>query len=151
TKLVGIRHIAQAEPDDRFLVRPHVLEGLSVLAECGLAFDLLVYRRHLPVAAECAAHFPQHRFVLDHLAKPNIRGGEIDPWARDLHALARLPNVFAKLSGLVTEADWRGWTPDHIRPYLDVAFDAFGWQRLMIGSDWPVCLVAGDYVRTMRV
>ena len=151
TKLVGIRHFAQAEPDDRFLVRPQVLEGLSVLAESGLAFDLLIYRRHLPVAAECVARCPQHRFVLDHLAKPNVRGREIDAWARDLHALARHPNVFAKLSGLVTEADWRGWTSEHIRPYLDVAFEAFGWQRLMIGSDWPVCLVAGDYSRAMHV
>ena len=151
SKLVGVRHIAQAEPDERFLVRPQVLDGLSVLAECGLAFDLLVYPRHLPVAAECVARFPEQRFVLDHLAKPRIRAGEIDVWERDVRRLARYSNVFAKLSGLVTEADWQNWTDAQLRPYLEVAFDAFGWQRLMIGSDWPVCLVAAPYGRTMRL
>jgi L-fuconolactonase len=150
-KFVGVRHIVQSEPDDRFLVRPPMLEGLAVLAEYDLAFDLLIYRRHLTVATECVARFPQQRFVLDHLAKPDIRGREIDAWARDLRALAAHPNVCAKMSGLVTEADWLNWTPDQIRPYLDVAYDAFGWQRLMVGSDWPVCLVAGSYRRTMDV
>jgi len=150
-KLVGIRHIVQAEPDERFLLRPQVLEGLAVLAEFDLAFDLLIYRRHLAAAAECVARCPGQRFVLDHLAKPDIRGREIHDWERDLRALARHGNVLAKLSGLVTEADWKSWTPADIRPYLDVAFDAFGWERLMIGSDWPVCLVAGSYSRTMRV
>jgi L-fuconolactonase len=150
-KFVGVRHIVQSEPDDRFLLRPQVLEGLAVLGEYGLAFDLLIYRRHLAAATECVARFPDHRFVLDHLAKPDIRGREIDAWERDIRALAAHPNVFAKLSGLITEADWHNWTADQIRPYLDVAGDAFGWQRLMIGSDWPVCLVAGSYVRTMDV
>jgi L-fuconolactonase len=148
-KLVGIRHIAQAEPDDRFLVRPQVLEGLAILPEFDLAFDLLIYRRHLRAAAECVARFPGQRFVLDHLAKPNIRGHERHPWEEDVRALAAHPHVYAKLSGLITEADWNGWTPDDLRPYLDVAFDAFGPDRLMIGSDWPVCLVAGDYRRTL--
>jgi L-fuconolactonase len=150
-RLVGMRHIVQAEPDDRFLLRPQVLDGLAVLADFALAFDLLLHPRHLPVAAECVARFPDHRFVLDHLAKPNIRAKAIDVWERDIRALAAHHNVFAKLSGLVTEADWSRWTPADIRPYLDVAFDAFGWQRLMIGSDWPVCMVAGSYSRTMRV
>jgi L-fucono-1,5-lactonase len=148
-KFVGVRHIVQSEADDRFLLRPQVLEGLAVLAERDLPFDLLLYRRHLAVATECVARLPAHRFVLDHLAKPDIRGGEIDAWERDIRALAAHPNVCAKLSGLITEADWRGWTPAQIRPYLDVAFDAFGWQRLIVGSDWPVCLVAGSYSRTM--
>jgi L-fucono-1,5-lactonase len=150
-KLVGIRHIVQAEPDDRFLVRPQVLEGLSILAEFSLPFDLLIYPRHLDVAVECVGRLPQQRFMLDHLAKPNIRDGEMTAWRRGIRALAAQPNVFAKLSGLVTEADWHFWTPQSIRPYLDVAFDAFGWERLIIGSDWPVCLVAGDYSRTMHV
>ena len=151
SKLVGVRHLVQAEPDERFLVRPQVLDGLSVLAEYGLSFDLLVYPRHLPVAADCVSRFPGQRFVLDHLAKPRIRAGDIDAWAHDLRALARHSNVFAKLSGLVTEADWHNWTDVQLGPYLEVAFDAFGWQRLMIGSDWPVCLVAAPYGRTMRV
>jgi len=151
-KLVGIRHIAQSEPDDRFLLRPAVVRGLALLEEWGLAFDLLVYSRHLPVAAELAARLPRQRFVLDHLAKPDIRGRSArEIWQRDLRALAACPNVSAKLSGLVTEADWARWTPDDVRPYLDVAFDCFGAERLMIGSDWPVCLVAGDYQRTMSV
>ena len=150
-KLVGVRHIVQAEPDDRFLVRPQVLDGLAVLREFGLAFDLLIYRRHLRVAADCVARFPDQRFVLDHLAKPNIRGRERQPWDEDIRALAAHRNVYAKLSGLITEAHWKAWTPDELRPYLDVAFDAFGWERLIVGSDWPVCLVAGDYRRTMDV
>jgi len=150
-KLVGIRHIAQAEPDDRFLLRRSFVEGLARLEEFDLAYDILIYSRHLPAAAELAARLPRQRFVLDHLAKPDIRGRAIDPWARDLRALAACPNVCAKLSGLVTEADWSRWTPADIRPYLDVAFDCFGAERLMVGSDWPVCTVAGDYARTMAV
>ena len=149
-KLVGMRHIAQSEPDDRFLVGPQLREGLAVLAEFGLAFDLLIYRRHLPVATECVAQFPGQRFVLDHLAKPNIRDREWGPWEEDIRALAAHPNVYAKLSGLVTEADWNAWTPGDLRPYLDVAFDAFGADRLMIGSDWPVCLVAASYRTTLN-
>jgi len=148
-KLVGIRHIAQSEPDDRFLLRPQVLEGLGVLAKFALPFDLLIYRRHLRAASECVSRFPGQRFVLDHLAKPNIRGRERHPWEEDIRALAAHPHVYAKLSGLVTEADWKAWTPDDLRPYLDVAFEAFGADRLMIGSDWPVCLVAATYQRTM--
>lgn len=150
-KLVGIRHIVQAEPDERFLLRPQMLEGLAVLPEFGLAYDILIYTRHLAVAEECVRRLPDVRFVLDHLAKPPIRTGDIAEWERGIRALARRPNVHAKLSGLVTEADWHNWTPRQIRPYLDVAFDAFGWERLMIGSDWPVCLVAGDYARTLDV
>jgi len=150
-KLVGIRHIAQSEPDDRFLLRPAFLRGLSQLEEFGLGYDILVYSRHLPVAAELAGRLPRQRLVLDHLAKPNVRGRERDAWERDLRALAAQPNVWAKLSGLVTEADWTRWTPADIEPYLDVAFDCFGAERLMIGSDWPVCTVAGEYERTMAV
>ena len=151
SKLVGVRHIAQSEPDDRFLMRPAFLAGVAQLEEFGLAYDILVYSRHLPVAAELAARLPRQRFVLDHLAKTNIRGREREGWERDLFTLAAQPNVWAKLSGLVTEADWTGWAPDDIHPYLDVAFESFGPERLMIGSDWPVCTVAGDYARTMAV
>ena len=150
-KLVGIRHIAQSEPDARFLLRPAFLQGLALLEEFGLAYDILIYSHHLPSAAELAGSLPRQRFVLDHLGKPDIRGGARHRWERDLHALAAHPNVWAKLSGLVTEADWSRWTPADIRPYLDVAFDCFGWERLMIGSDWPVCTVAADYARTMGV
>jgi L-fuconolactonase len=150
-KLVGIRHIVQAEADDRFLLREDFGRGIALLAEFDLAYDILIYPRHLPVAAEFARRFNNHRFVLDHLAKPEISRGEIRGWERDLRALAAQPNVFCKLSGLVTEADWPRWTPEQLRPYLDAAFESFGPQRLMVGSDWPVCTLAGEYERVMAV
>jgi L-fuconolactonase len=150
-KLVGIRHIVQAEPDDRFLLQPDFLRGISALEEFDLAYDILIYTRHLSVAAEFVERFPRQRFVLDHLAKPPIKSGEINSWAEGIRRLAVFPNVFAKLSGLVTEADWQRWKPEQITPYLDVAFESLGPERLMIGSDWPVCLVAAPYARTMGV
>jgi L-fuconolactonase len=150
-RLVGIRHIVQGEPDDHFLLRPRFCRGLALLAEYDLAYDILIYARHLPVAVAFVERFPGQRFVLDHLAKPEIKRGEIKSWEADLRRLAAFPNVSCKLSGLVTEADWQHWTPQGLRPYLDVAYDAFGPQRLLVGSDWPVCLVAADYARTMDV
>jgi L-fuconolactonase len=150
-KLVGIRHIVQAEPDDQFLLGDDFCRGIALLAEFDLAYDILIYPRHLRVAAEFTRRFPGHRFVLDHLAKPEIRRGEIRSWEADLRSLAEQPNVFCKLSGLVTEADWQRWTPGQLRPYLDAAFDCFGPDRLMVGSDWPVCTVAAEYERTMSV
>jgi L-fuconolactonase len=150
-RLVGFRHIVQSEADDRFLLRPAFCRGIAELEAADLAYDILIYRRHLPVAAEFVAGFPRMRFVLDHLAKPEIKNGEIDGWRRDLQAIARFPNVFAKLSGLVTEADRRRWRPAQIAPYLEVAFECFGADRLMIGSDWPVCTVAADYATTVGV
>jgi L-fuconolactonase len=150
-KLVGIRHIVQSEPDDRFLMRPEFLRGVAVLEEFDLAYDILIYARHLPVAVEFVRCFPGQRFVLDHLAKPRIKDREIDDWADGIRRLAAFQNVFCKLSGLITEADWQHWTVEQITPYLDVAFEAFGPQRLMIGSDWPVCLVAGSYGRAVQL
>jgi L-fuconolactonase len=150
-KLVGLRHIVQAEPDDLFLLRPEFLRGVATLRDLGLSYDILIYPRHLPVAVEFAQRLDGHRLVLDHLGKPDIRGGEIRQWERHLRRLAACGHVMAKLSGLVTQADGRAWTPDEMRPYLDVAFECFGYERLMIGSDWPVCTVAADYGRTMRV
>ena len=148
-KLVGVRHIVQGEPDDRFLLRPDFGRGIALLEEFGLAYDILIYPRHLPVAAEFVRRFPRQRFVLDHLAKPEIARGEIRGWSHGIRELAAAPNVVAKLSGLVTEADWKRWTADEMRPYLDVAFECFGPGRLMIGSDWPVCTLAAGYGETM--
>jgi L-fucono-1,5-lactonase len=148
-KLVGVRHVVQGEPDDRFPLRADFGRGIALLEQFGLAYDILIYPRHLAVAAEFVGRFPRQRFVLDHLAKPEIARGEIRDWARGVRALAAAPNVVAKLSGLVTEANWTAWTPDQMRPYLDVAFECFGSGRLMIGSDWPVCTLAGDYGQTM--
>jgi L-fuconolactonase len=150
-KLVGIRHIVQSEPDDRFLLQPDFLRGISVLEDFDLAYDILIYSKHLPVAAEFVERFPRQRFVLDHLAKPPIKSGHIDSWAQGIARLAVFPNVFCKLSGLVTEADWQHWKPEQIIPFLDVAFEAFGPDRLMIGSDWPVCLVAASYASALDV
>jgi L-fuconolactonase len=150
-KLVGIRHLVQSEPDDRFLLQPEFLRGISILEEFNLAYDILIYTRHLSIAAEFVECFPRQRFVLDHLAKPPIRSGNIDSWALGIARLAAFPNVSCKLSGLVTEADWRHWQPEHIIPFLDVAFESFGPDRLMIGSDWPVCLVAASYAKVVQV
>ncbi len=149
-KLVGVRHIAQSEPDD-FLLRPAFQRGIGWLERFNLGYDILIYPRHLKAAAALVSRFPSQRFVLDHLAKPDIRRQAIDEWRRDLRALARFPNVWCKLSGMVTEADWQTWAPADLRPYIDAAADCFGANRLMIGSDWPVCTVAAPYERTLSV
>jgi L-fucono-1,5-lactonase len=151
TKLVGLRHIVQSEADDRFLLKPAFCRGIALLGELDLAYDILIYPKHLAVAAEFVGRFKRQRFVIDHLAKPEIRSSEIREWEKGLRRLAEFPQVFCKLSGLITEADWRRWTPQQLRPYLDVAFDCFGPQRLMAGSDWPVCTLAADYARTMAI
>ena len=151
SKLKGVRHVVQDEPDDRFMLRPDFMRGIGALAEFGLAYDILIYPRQLPAAAELAAAFPEQRFVLDHIAKPEIRERRIDAWARGITALARHPNVWCKLSGMVTEADWGAWSPADIAPYIDVVLEAFGPDRLMIGSDWPVCTLAGAYGDVLQI
>jgi L-fuconolactonase len=150
-KFVGVRHVLQDEPDDAFMLRKDFCAGLGLLNGYGLAYDLLLHPRHLPVAARLVAAFPEQRFVLDHLAKPLIADGKIEPWREDLRALAAYPNVCCKLSGMVTEAKWGAWTAADFAPYLDAALEAFGAERLMIGSDWPVCLLSADYASTMRI
>lgn len=150
-KLVGIRHIVQGEPDDRFLLRPDFCRGVGALEAFDLAYNILIFPRHLPVAVEFARRFPRQRFVLDHLAKPFIKAGAIAEWERDIRALAALENVSCKLSGMVTEADWHEWSAPQLTPYIDVAMEAFGPGRVMIGSDWPVCTLAADYATVMSV
>ena len=150
-RLVGVRHVVQDEPDDEFLLRAEFLRGIARLAEYGLAYDLLLYPRHLPVAVKVAREFPEQVFVLDHIAKPPIAEGRLAPWERDLRELATCGNVACKLSGMVTEARWKGWTESDFRPYLDVVLDAFGADRLMIGSDWPVCTLSADYAATLGI
>lgn len=144
-KLRGLRHIVQSEPDDRFMLRPDFCRGIARLKDFDLTFDILIYPRQLQAAIELVEKFPGQKFVLDHLAKPLIRTGEIDPWAKQIRILAGNPNVYCKLSGLITEADWTAWKSSDFDPYLDVAFAAFGSDRLMFGSDWPVCLLAASY------
>ena len=148
-KLVGFRHIAQAEPDDRFLATREFIAGVSKLGQFGFTYDLLVYPRQLPAAIELVSRLPDQPFVLDHIAKPPIKTGKQVKWCDHIRELAQNRNVHCKLSGIVTEADWTRWTPDHCKPYLDVVFEAFGVDRLMFGSDWPVCLLAGSYERVL--
>lgn len=144
-KLLGFRHIVQAEPDDRFMQREDFLGGIKALERHGFTYDILIYERHLPVAAEFVRRFPSQKFVIDHLAKPLIKKRQLDDWARGIRAIASNPNVYCKVSGMVTEADWRQWNEGEFKPYLDVIFEAFGADRLMFGSDWPVCLLAANY------
>jgi L-fuconolactonase len=148
-RLRGVRHVAQDEPDDRWLARPDVVRGIGSLRRFGLSYDILVYPRQLPAALELVRHLPDQPFVVDHVAKPEIRAGRLEPWRSDLRALAAHANVACKLSGLVTEAAWDRWTPEGLRPWLETALECFGPERLMIGSDWPVCLLAGDYDRVV--
>jgi len=150
-KLRGFRHIAQSEPDDCFLIRDDFLRGVSNLERFDFTYDILIYPNQLPAAAELIRRFPKQRFVIDHMAKPFIKTGETEPWATWMRKIGRFENVFCKLSGLVTEADWAKWTPADFTPYLDVVFEAFGTDRLMFGSDWPVCLLAGGYGEALAV
>jgi L-fuconolactonase len=144
-KLRGFRHIVQAEPDDRFLLQESFLRGLACLKEFNFTYDILVYPKQLPAAVELAKRMPEQPFVVDHLAKPLIKSKEIDSWAKHMRDLADGPNVHCKVSGLITEADYKSWRPEDFAPYLEVVFETFGPDRLMFGSDWPVCLVAGTY------
>jgi L-fuconolactonase len=150
-KLAGVRHIVQSEPDERFMLRQDFMRGIALLENFDLGYDILIYPQHLPVAAELIRRFERQRFVLDHLAKPQIRSGEFRSWSHGIRELARFQNTFCKLSGLVTEGHWQNWKPEDFRAYLDVAFECFGPNRLMIGSDWPVCTVAGEYSRVMDI
>jgi len=146
-KLKGIRHVVQDEPDNDFILRDDFNRGVATLLETGLVYDILIHERHLPQAAKFVERHPKQVFVLDHVAKPRIKDRLLEPWRENLMRLAEHDNVFCKLSGLVTEADWSAWTLDDLRPYLDVALEAFSGERLMAGSDWPVCLLASGYGR----
>lgn len=150
-KLVGVRHVVQDEPDDAFVLGADFQRGIARLRDFDLAYDLLIYPRQLPAAIRLVESFPDQRFVLDHLAKPLVKEGRISPWREDFRRLARYPNVYCKVSGLVTEAAWNQWKSADFTPYLEVAFEAFGPDRLMIGSDWPVCTVSAEYGAAMRL
>lgn len=146
-KFVGIRHITQDEPDDNFILRDDVLRGLQVLEKHSLPFDLLFYTRHLKHAATLAERLPNLPMVIDHLAKPQIKRRQFDDWLVDLRAAATHKNLYCKLSGMVTEADWKAWQPADLKPYVQAALELFGPDRLMFGSDWPVCELAASYDR----
>lgn len=143
-RFVGVRHIVQAEPDD-FLEREDVVGGIGMLRDFNLTYDILVYPRQLAATLSLVKRLPDQPFVVDHMAKPLIADGVTEPWADQMRELASHTNVWCKVSGLVTEADWARRRPEDLHPYLDVVFDAFGPERLMFGSDWPVCLLAAEY------
>lgn len=148
-KLKGFRHILQGEKDRALMLKPTFLNGISKLQAYGYTYDILIFPDQLKYAAELVAKFPDQPFVLDHIAKPAIKAGTIEEWKKDIVALAQHPNVHCKVSGMVTEADWKHWEEADFRPYLDVVFEAFGIERVMYGSDWPVCLVAASYQQTL--
>ena len=150
-RLVGVRHVVHDEPDNEFVLRVDFQRGVGLLEPAGLTYDLLLFPRHIRPAVRLADAFPNQRFVVDHIAKPPIVAGETEPWATDLREIARRDNVWCKLSGMVTEADHRSWAPSDMTPYLDVVLEAFGVDRLMIGSDWPVCTLAGEYREVMEI
>jgi L-fuconolactonase len=149
-RLVGIRHLVQGEADPRWLCRPDVRRGLAAVAGAGLAYDLLILPHQLAAAHQTAAALGELRFVVDHLAKPPIGTGATEPWATGLRALSSLPNVACKLSGMVTEAAWASWTVEQLRPYAETVLDAFGADRVLFGSDWPVCTLAAGYEQVVQ-
>jgi L-fuconolactonase len=148
-KFVGVRHIVQDEPDDNFIIRPEILLGLKVLERHQLPFDLLFFVKHLPHAANVARAVPNLPLVIDHLSKPQIKAGQIENWLPHLRKAAECENVFCKLSGMVTEADWKAWRPSDLKPYVEAALELFGPERCMFGSDWPVCELAASYPRVV--
>jgi L-fuconolactonase len=151
-KAVGARHVIHDEEDDNFMLRPEFIRGVKLLEKYNLAYDILIFPKHLQNTIKFVREFSENQtFIIDHIAKPFIKDGFLTPWKEEMTELAKIPNVYCKLSGMVTEADWQNWKPEDIKPYLDVVFEAFGTERVMIGSDWPVCLVAGKYEKVMGV
>jgi len=149
-KFKGVRHLVESEPGDDWLVQPEVLRGLHRLANYGLSYDLLVHTRHLKYVPTVADSCPGLSLVIDHMSKPPIANGEITGWFNELKPVAANPNIQCKLSGLITEANWTTWTPNDLRPFVERALELFGPERLMFGSDHPVCLLAGSYKRVLE-
>ncbi|AXT50255.1 amidohydrolase [Aquimarina sp. BL5] len=141
----GFRHVVQGEADHNFLLRPEFLRGISALEKYNFTYDILVFPHQLGAVLEFVKQFPNQKFVIDHIAKPYIKDGFYDGWATLMSAIGKLPNVYCKLSGIITEANYKTWTPQQIQPYLELVLKAFGVKKIMFGSDWPVCLVAGTY------
>ena len=144
-KFVGVRHVVQDEPDENFMLLPEFIRGISKLKSYDLSYDILVFPKQLPAAIELVKQFPDQSFVLDHIAKPLIKDKEISTWDEHIRELAQFSNLTCKVSGMITEANWTAWKTSDFTPYLDVVFEAFGEDRLMYGSDWPVCKLAGSY------
>ena len=150
-KMKGFRHVLQADPDDQLMLRESFKNGISLLNKYNFTYDILIYPKHLKYAAQLVAEFPDQKFVVDHLAKPHIKTKEIDSWKRDIEELSKNLNVYCKVSGMLTEADWYLWKSEDFTPYLDTVFNAFSINRVMYGSDWPVCKLAGGYNRALEI
>ena len=150
-KIKGFRHIVQSETDHNFLLRPAFLNGIASLDKFGYTYDILVFPHQLGAVLEFVKRFPNQKFVIDHMAKPYIKDGLFDGWAILMKEIGKRENVYCKLSGMITEAEFNSWTPEQIMPYMNVVLEAFGPERLMFGSDWPVCLVAGSYVEVKNL
>ncbi|MFP5039887.1 amidohydrolase family protein [Parasediminibacterium sp. JCM 36343] len=150
SKIQGFRHVLQGE-EPFFMLQPAFLNGIAALAKHNFTYDILIFPKHLEAATELVAKFPHQPFVIDHIAKPYIKAGLIDEWAKGIKAIAQCPNVHCKISGMVTEGDYKNWKPTDFTPYMDVVVDAFGINRIMYGSDWPVCQVAASYEATLGI
>jgi L-fuconolactonase len=144
-QFVGVRHVVQDEPDDAFMLRPEFINGISKLNNHALTYDILIFPKQLEAALKLVEQFPEQAFVIDHIAKPSIKDGSLQPWQNLMKEFSKFPNVSCKISGMITEADWRNWKQEDLKPYLATVMETFSPNRLMYGSDWPVCLLAGDY------
>lgn len=150
-KIKGFRHIVQGEPDHNFLLRPDFLRGISKLEKYNFTYDILIFPHQLGATLEFVKKFPNQKFVIDHIAKPYIKDGFYDGWAALMTEIGKQENVYCKLSGMITEADFDKWTPQQIEPYMNLVLNAFGSEKIMFGSDWPVCLVAGNYKKVKEI
>lgn len=150
-KFKGVRHVVQDEPDERFIVREDFIRGVGSLGRYGLTYDILIFPQHIKYAAEFVGKFPEQAFVVDHIAKPSIKNGIVEPWRSDMRRLARFENVYCKLSGIVTEASRREWKKNDFTVYMEAVLDIFGTDRVMFGSDWPVCTVAAEYEQVLEI
>jgi len=151
SKMKGFRHVVQGEPDNNFLLRPNFLRGISYLENYNYVYDILVFPHQLGAVLEFVKRFPNQKFVIDHIAKPYIKDGFYDGWAVLMREIAKHQNVYCKVSGMITEADYKTWTPEQVEPYMQLVLDSFGVDRIMYGSDWPVCLVAGSYKKVVSL
>jgi L-fuconolactonase len=150
-KLKGFRHVLQGEPKRDLMLEPAFMKGIALLNKYHFTYDILIFTDQLKYIPQFVSSFPNQPFVIDHLAKPKIKNGEINQWKKDIKAVAQFENVYCKLSGMVTEADWKSWTPDQFTPYIETVVEAFGIERVLFGSDWPVCLVAGSYTKVLAI
>ena len=150
-KFRGVRHVIHDEPDIDFMLDPAFLNGISKLQQFGLTYDILIFTQHLPNTIKMVGKFPDQKFVLDHIGKPLIRDKILEPWSSMIKILGGFPNIYCKISGMITEADWNSWKQSDFKPYIDIVYEAFGEDRLMIGSDWPVCRLAGGYGQVMGI